>query len=79
MQSKEQHALKVRSPAEGWNFILVKLHNIFVLGGWGGGEGGGRGQTPRYHYVTIIEYCRMNAPAKAYGFPPLRALDISSS
>lgn len=45
-------------------------------GAWGAWEGGCR---HLYHYVTIIEYSRMNAPAKAYGFPQLRALKISSS
>lgn len=38
-----------------------------------------RGQTPLYHCVTILEYYRMNAPVKVYGFPQLRALKISSS
>lgn len=54
--------MRVRSSAEGWNFILMKLHNIL----WGR-------QTPLYHYVTIIDYCRMNAPAKIYGFSQLKS------
>lgn len=41
--------------------------------------GGVGGQTPFYHYVTIIGYSRMNAQAKVYGFPQVRALNISSS
>jgi len=40
---------------------------------------GAGGQTPLYHYGIITENCRVNAPAKVYGFPQLRALKISSS
>lgn len=39
----------------------------------------GVGQTPLYYYVTITEYCRMNALHKVYGFPQLKALKIYSS